>query len=83
MFGLSRLAIQLIASGGVVAVLVSSCVVRDRNIEAATVAKIEKASTQDGKKREKKSAAAHAAARKPGALDRLRNDPAVCPDCNR
>lgn len=83
MFGLSRLAMQLLASGGVVAVIVSSCVVRDRNREAATVARIEKASTSDGKKREKKSAAAHARAREPGALDRLRDDPAVCPDCTR
>lgn len=83
MFGLSRLALQLVASGGIAAVLVGSCVVRDRNRDAATVAKIEKASMQDGKNRAEKSDKAHADSRKPGAAARLRADPTVCPDCNR
>lgn len=53
-FGLSRLAVQVIASGAVVSLLVGSCVLRDRAIErkgaAKVVAKIERAADANAKK---------------------------------
>lgn len=53
MFGLSRLALQLIASGVISLGLVTSCVVRDRSIEnrgaAKQSAKIEKANDHAAK----------------------------------
>lgn len=54
MFGLSRLAWQLIASSAVVSLLVGSCVLRDQNIArkgaAVERAKIERAADANAKK---------------------------------
>lgn len=38
-------------------------------------------SEKDGERRARKAEKAVVAARKPGAVDRLRSDPAACPDC--
>ena len=82
MFGLSRLAVQLIASGGVLALVLGGVALRDNKVRATERTAIKEASTNDGKKRQKKAEQAHVAARQPGAIDRLGAALAVCRDCN-
>lgn len=75
MFGLSRLTAQLVASSAIAALLVGSCVVRDRNIEQRGLTKL----TQQTDKINAQSRKARAAARAPGAVERVRKD--YCRDC--
>lgn len=81
MFGLSRIMIQLIASGGVVAVLVTSCVVRDRSVEQRGAQKVVAASKQAGAKANAINREVRKRAAEPGAAQRLLNDPLSCRDC--
>ena len=71
---------RVIASGAVASVLVSSCVVRDRNLEQRGAAKISSAIAKQTDETNEKARKARAAARKPGAVDRVRNS--FCRDCD-
>lgn len=55
--------------------------VHDDRIQAETAQKIYSKSKEVGKKNAAKSEAAHKAAERPGAAERLRRDQATCPDC--
>lgn len=55
----------------------------DKKVEQRTVEQVQQRSQMEGAARAKKSDQAHARAKSPGAADRLRNDPATCPDCKR
>lgn len=79
MFGLSRLALQLVASGGIAAVLVGSCVVRDRNVEQRGAQKVVAASKAQGAKANAINENVRRRAAEPGASDRLLNG--SCRDC--
>lgn len=79
MFGLSRLALQLVASGGIAALLVSSCVVRDRNVEQRGAQKVVAASKAQGAKANAINENVRRRAAEPGASDRLLNG--SCRDC--
>lgn len=79
MFGLSRLAVQLIASSAIVTLLVGSCVVRDRSIEQRGATKVVSASQKAGAKANAINAKVRDDARKPGSLERLRKS--SCRDC--
>jgi len=57
--------------------------IHDRKVEQRTEVKVQERSQKEGAARAKKSDQAHARAKSPGAVDRLRNDPATCPDCKR
>ncbi len=79
MFGLSRFAIQAIAliSGG--GLLVTSCVVRDRSVEQRGASKVLAVSKQAGARANEINRKVRAAARQPGAFERLLKS--SCRDC--
>lgn len=79
MFGLPRLAIQIISSSAVMALVVGSCVVRDRNIETRGAEKIVAASKKQGAKANEINRKVRARAAEPGASDRLLKS--SCRDC--
>jgi hypothetical protein len=70
---------RLIASGAVVTVLVSSCVVRDRNLEQRGAAKVTSELARQTEQINAKARKARAAARAPGSVERVRKD--YCRDC--
>ena len=55
----------------------------DAKVANRVETKIVQRSEAYGRQRSANADKAHTAARKPGAADRLRSDPAACPDCNR
>lgn len=71
---------RIIASGAVASVLVSSCVVRDRNLEQRGAAKVTSAIAQQTEQINAKARKARAAAHAPGSAERVRND--YCRDCD-
>jgi hypothetical protein len=73
------LKVGLVAAGATL--VISGCMIRDNRIEQRGVAKVVEASKEKAKDANVKSEKARAAARTPGAADRLRKDPAVCGDC--
>ena len=79
MLGLSRLTLQMLASGGIIAVLVTSCVVRDRNIEQRGAAKVATASKKAGAKANATNREVRRRAAEPGAFERLLEE--SCRDC--
>lgn len=79
MFGLSRLTAQLVASSAIAALLVGSCVVRDRNIEQRGAAKVTSVIAKQTEKTNAKARAARAAAREPGSAQRVQKE--YCRDC--
>lgn len=81
MFGLSRLALQLIATGAILLVGVVSCSMRDRKIEARGAEKVVAAAKKEGVKANAINSRVRSAARRPGAFDRLLKD--ACRDCKR
>ncbi len=70
---------RIIASGAVATVLVSSCVVRDRNLEQRGAAKVTSALAKQTDEINAKVHKARAAARAPGAVERVRER--YCRDC--
>lgn len=70
---------RIVASGAVVSVLVTSCVVRDRSVEQRGAAKVVEASKKEGAKANAINSKVRADARKPGAADRLLKS--ACRDC--
>lgn len=78
-FGLSRLAVQIIASSAIVALLVGSCVVRDRSIEQRGATKVTSAIAKQTENINAKARKARDAARAPGAVERVRSK--YCRDC--
>lgn len=70
---------RLIASGAVATVLVSSCVVRDRNVEQRGAQKVVAASKVQGAKANAINETVRKRAAEPGASDRLLNG--SCRDC--
>ena len=79
MLGLSRFTLQVLASGGIIAALVTSCVVRDRTIEQRGAAKVVSASKKRGAQANEINSKVRADARKPGSFDRLLRE--ACRDC--
>lgn len=79
MFGLSRLAVQAIALVGGGSLLVTSCVVRDRNVEQRGAQKVVAASKAQGAKANAINENVRRRAAEPGASDRLLNG--SCRDC--
>lgn len=70
---------RVIASGAVASVLVSSCVVRDRNLEQRGAAKISSAIAKQTDETNEKARKARAAAREPGSAQRVLKE--YCRDC--
>lgn len=79
MFGLSRLSVQVTALVAGVGVLVTSCVVRDRNVEQRGAQKVVAASKAQGAKANAINENVRRRAAEPGASDRLLNG--SCRDC--
>lgn len=79
MIGLTRFAVQSLASGGVIALLVTSCVVRDRSVEQRGSQKVVAASKAQGAKANAINENVRRRAAEPGASDRLLNG--SCRDC--
>lgn len=79
MFGLSRLGIQAAALVAGAGVLVTSCVVRDRNVEQRGAQKVVAASKVQGAKANAINETVRKRAAEPGASDRLLNG--SCRDC--
>lgn len=79
MFGLSRLAAQIVASSAIMALVVGSCVVRDRSVEQRGAANVVSAAKTAGARANATNAKIRAHARKPGSFDRLLNS--ACRDC--
>lgn len=71
-----------LAGAGVVAVVgVSACMVRDAGIKQSGRMEVVQESKKAGAKANAKNEQVRAAARAPGAADRLRADRATCRDC--
>lgn len=71
-----------LAGAGVVALVgVSSCMIRDARIKEKGKQEVVQASKAAGAEANVKSEKARAAARAPGAADRLRGDKSSCRDC--
>lgn len=79
MIGLSRLSIQIAAVVGGAGLLVTSCVVRDRSVEQRGAAKAVATINQQTQVKDEKARQARAAARAPGAPDRVLSE--YCRDC--
>lgn len=79
MFGLSRLSVQVTALVAGAGVLVTSCVVRDRNVEQRGAQKVVAASKAQGAKANAINENVRRRAAEPGASDRLLNG--SCRDC--
>lgn len=79
-FGLSRFGLQLAAVIGGAGLLVTSCVVRDHNIEQRGAQKVVAASKQQGAKANEINREVRKRAAEPGAFDRLLKSGA-CRDC--
>lgn len=78
-FGLSRFGLQLAAVIGGAGLLVTSCVVRDRNVEQRGAQKVVAASKAQGAKANAINENVRRRAAEPGASDRLLNG--SCRDC--
>ncbi len=70
---------RIVASGAVVSVLVTSCVVRDRSVEQRGAAKVVEASKKEGAKANAVNREVRKRAAEPGAADRLLKS--ACRDC--
>lgn len=78
---IGRTGFKLAASGAVVVTLVTMCSMRDKRIETRGAEKVASAIAKDAEKTRAKANAARAAARAPGAVDRLRQSKIDCRDC--
>ncbi len=83
MFGLSNLTLSLGMAGGAVALFVGWLMLHDAKVSRTVEAKIVARSADQGKRNAIHAKTALDRARRPGAFERLRQDPATCPDCRR
>lgn len=81
MFDLMKLARVALIAGGAIAAWGAWLWQHDRKVAKKTEATIVQRSEKQGAQNAEKSKKAHAAARAPGAAERLRKDPATCSDC--
>jgi len=82
-FGLSNLTLSLALTGGAVALFAGWLILHDAKVAGKVEARIVERSADQGKRNAIHAKTALDRARRPGAFERLRQDPATCPDCRR
>lgn len=80
---LARYGAHLALAAGVIAMVATWDHKRITRVQREAVEVVVSASEEKGKQANAKNETVRRAASAPGAVDRLRKDPATCPDCKR